>query len=327
MLYVYCYNSEDKTYGIKDTKDGVIEYVTYDELLHYKNLGIDIKGVLYNYDKSLLISIGVGTPAFKKDIDYIKLEVWNLVGDEYTLLDDNYINNRTKMRIVHNKCKHSYSVAMDKFLLGRRCPNCNHGIAYDTDIFKKKVLDLVGEDYTVLGEYINSRFYISMRHNKCGNEFLISPAHFIQGRRCAYCSKSLPELIMKDLVKKYYPSLVSNVRYSFLGNYELDVFIPNLKVAIEYDGYGYHINKYESDVEKCKRCSDVGIRLIRVREYGLPSVAQFCDEIRLEGYLSLTRYENIKYFTNAMNNLLNLLGIFDTSGIDYDLVRHYVERR
>ena len=46
-------------------------------------------------------------------------------------------------------------------------------------MFKKEVYDLVGDEYTVIGEYINSDSLIDIRHNsnKCNN-FVISVKEF-----------------------------------------------------------------------------------------------------------------------------------------------------
>ena len=58
--------------------------------------------------------------------------------------------------------------------------------------------------------------------------------------------------------------------------YELDIFIQDPKIAIEYDGYYSHINedKYQRDLEKDKCCVDDEIEIIRVREYGLKATKQ-----------------------------------------------------
>ena len=51
--------------------------------------------------------------------------------------------------------------------------------------------------------------------------------------------------------------------------YELDIYIPSLKIAIEYDGYYWHKNRMRKDIEKNYKCKKDGIKLYRLRE-GLP---------------------------------------------------------
>ena len=49
----------------------------------------------------------------------------DLVSDEYTKLDDVYVNSYTKFSIKHNICGHEYEVNWRSFQDGKRCPKCN----------------------------------------------------------------------------------------------------------------------------------------------------------------------------------------------------------
>lgn len=56
--------------------------------------------------------------------------------------------------------------------------------------FQQQVEVLVGEEYTVLSEYQNAFAHVKMRHNACGLEYSVAPAHFTStGRRCPKCSR------------------------------------------------------------------------------------------------------------------------------------------
>lgn len=50
---------------------------------------------------------------------------------------------------------------------------------------------------------------------------------------------------------------------------ELDIFIPSLSVAIEYDGAQWHKN-VEKDIKKDEKCCQNGVTLIRIRESDCP---------------------------------------------------------
>ena len=50
--------------------------------------------------------------------------------------------------------------------------------------FKERVRELVGEEYEVTGEYVNSETPIEMRHNKCGETLRVKPEHLVHGVRC-----------------------------------------------------------------------------------------------------------------------------------------------
>ena len=59
-----------------------------------------------------------------------------------------------------------------------------------TEEFKQEVYNLVGNEYSVLGEYITNKTKIKMRHNKCGYEYEVTPNSFLSnGNRCRECWK------------------------------------------------------------------------------------------------------------------------------------------
>ncbi|NFE94368.1 helicase associated domain-containing protein [Clostridium botulinum] len=53
--------------------------------------------------------------------------------------------------------------------------------------------------------------------------------------------------------------------YKELG-YDIDVYLPDLKLGIEYDGFYFHKDRYEKDYSKNEKCLKDGIKLIRIRE-------------------------------------------------------------
>lgn len=58
--------------------------------------------------------------------------------------------------------------------------------------------------------------------------------------------KSFPQRIVYECIKAYYPKAIFNYRPDFMKNkntglnYEIDIWIPELNVAIEYDGFPFH---------------------------------------------------------------------------------------
>jgi hypothetical protein len=64
-----------------------------------------------------------------------------------------------------------------------------------TDIVKQRIYNLVEDEYTVVGEYINSSTPFMIRHNKCGREYPVRLNNFENGKRCASCSGVLKHTI------------------------------------------------------------------------------------------------------------------------------------
>ena len=56
--------------------------------------------------------------------------------------------------------------------------------------YAAQVYELVNDEYSVLTEYCDAFTKVKMRHNVCGLEYLVAPAHFTStGRRCPICTK------------------------------------------------------------------------------------------------------------------------------------------
>jgi very-short-patch-repair endonuclease len=82
---------------------------------------------------------------------------------------------------------------------------------------------------------------------------------------CPQCSNqsSEPEIRILTEFKYLFDNVVS--RYKENG-IEIDVYLPDLNLGIEYDGKHWHKEKEEQDLEKNKRLATQNIHLIRVRE-------------------------------------------------------------
>lgn len=155
------------------------------------------------------------TKAYKK----FKHQMYKLVGNEYTVLGK-YKTSDTKIKIKHNKCNNTFYVTPHNFLKGKhKCPYCYKNNKMTTSTFKYRVHKLVGNNYTVLGKYKDSRTKIRIRHNKCHKTFQIKPYEFLESKnKCPFCSKA--PRIMTTRVFKYrvYKSVGDN--YTVLGKYK-----------------------------------------------------------------------------------------------------------
>ena len=205
-----------------------------------------------------------------------KKEVFDLVGDEYTVIGE-YVNADTKVRMKHNICgKDDLYITPHCFKQGTRCKDCRIKDATLTqEEFEKQVFDQVGDEYTVIGKYINSNVKIKMRHNTCGNEYEVLPHHFTSKKsRCADCSLikgySNGEKEIMDFIKSIYNGEITENNRTILNGKELDIYIPDRNLAIEFDGLYWHCEKNISDkdyhLNKTVNCRLQNIRLIHIFE-------------------------------------------------------------
>jgi hypothetical protein len=125
-------------------------------------------------------------------------------------------------------------------------------------------------------EYIGSENYkkYSWKCCKCETNFT---DHIDNGHipKCPTCypkivCMSKPEKEVSDFCKQYYPNLIENSR-SIIPPLELDIYIPEKKLAIEFDGLYWHseINGNKDPnyhLNKTLQCEEKGIQLIHIFE-------------------------------------------------------------
>jgi hypothetical protein len=93
----------------------------------------------------------------------------------------------------------------------------------------------------------------------------------VRGSGCPYCSHrhSKGEVAILAAVKEKYPDTAGSKR-GLLQNIrlELDIFVPSLRKAVEYDGVYWHsrLGMAERDVAKNEHCRQAGIGLLRVSD-------------------------------------------------------------
>lgn len=120
-----------------------------------------------------------------------------------------------------------------------------------------------------LGPYIDISTKISWQC-KCGNIFLMRPLNVRDGQWCPPCSKKVSkgEVFIYEFVKQFYPNAEHNV-FGLLPNkkFELDIYIPSLKKAIEFDGDYFHNTPegQDRDNRKNAECAQIGVDLLRVK--------------------------------------------------------------
>jgi len=95
----------------------------------------------------------------------------------------------------------------------------------------------------------------------------------VNGTGCPECNSgrqtSFAEQALFYYVKQVFPNAINGYKDIFSKSMELDVFIPDIQVGIEYDGVYWHHKKpatYERERRKYCICKEHGITLLRVRE-------------------------------------------------------------
>lgn len=148
---------------------------------------------------------------------------------------------------------------------------------------------------------------------KCykGHEWQAKIYHRNNGSNCPICyserNTSLPEYMIMYYLNKAQIDIIHSYKEN---GYEVDIYIPQGKIGIEYDGYFWHKEKREADLEKNSQCNADGIKLYRIRE-GLPSLNDTSIDFVIQK-------DNRAELSQAIEKLVScIIGL----NVDVDLVR------
>ena len=129
--------------------------------------------------------------------EFLKI-IYDLVGDEYTVLSD-YKGNRNKILIRHNVCGNEWWVTPSNFIEhGSRCPVENGKIKYSTQEYKQKLYK-TNPNLELLDEYINSSTKLHFKCLKDNYVFLAEPKQVLGGSGCPCCAGRIVVVGINDL--------------------------------------------------------------------------------------------------------------------------------
>ena len=190
----------------------------------------------------------------------------------FKLLDKNYINSITKMKV---RCSngHIYKTTWNMWNRGHKCPYCS-GNAKKT--YEEVKQSFENEGYILLStEYKNDCSKLNVQCNK-GHKYKVTWNIFQQGHRCPSCSyldgkSSTEKEILKMIKSLTNENIVENDRTQIINpltgyKLELDIWIPSLNKAIEFNGKYWHSSEEVKirDIEKQKQCNKKGIKLMTI---------------------------------------------------------------
>lgn len=164
-------------------------------------------------------------------------------------------------------CDYVWKAKPSHILAGHGCPVCGGSQRKRQDQFISE-LKTINPYIDIIGQYSNARTKILCKCRFCNGEWYAMPDKLLQGTGCPHCDKrnktSFPEQAIYYYTKQLFPDALNRFRGENKC-IELDVYIPSLRIGIEYDGVYYHRNT-KRDIEKYGVCRAKGITLIRIIE-------------------------------------------------------------
>jgi hypothetical protein len=216
-------------------------------------------------------------------------------GNKYDYSLINYKNVREKVDIIcpiHGVFK----IRPTNHLSGRGCRKCGNEINFNKkrktkEVFINEVIKVHGNKYDYsLVDYLNADTKIKIICPQHGVFEQIPNDHRI-GKGCPSCVNhiSKPEQEISLFLNNLNISLEKTKR-NIIPPYELDIFIPEKKIAIEFNGLRWHSSEFTEKnyhATKTKLCEENNIQLIHIFE----------DEWNFKKNIVKSRLKNILNFT------------------------------
>ncbi len=208
--------------------------------------------------------------------EYVKTKVESIMG--YTLISKNYKGNKIKIEI---KCPvgHNFEMIYGNFISkGQRCPIC-------WSLRKNKEKMLSYDDIKAMVESVSGYKLISLNYKpkekieiECpkGHKFEVVYGNFYVRKRCPICWKKDKESSEEKSIAKYIHNtyngiVIENDRTQLINPItgyalELDVWLPEINKAIEYNGTYWHQGRENMDNLKQNLCKSKEIQLLIIKE-------------------------------------------------------------
>lgn len=123
------------------------------------------------------------------------------------------------------------------------------------------------------------------------------PTNLLKGRGCPRCSRSATSFLEQVIYMAFCQCLGNDMvisRGSDAIGKELDVYVPNLKLAFEPGSWYFHNSRIDNDVAKLNLCQDAGIDLkIIYTEYRSDSPCPIDSAVCLSGSYGPSEWDEV----------------------------------
>lgn len=253
-------------------KEGYMLITSIYNNMHQKIEMLCPKG--HTYVTSLTNYIGNGCRCFTcSGIKRYSIEEIRVLFEKegYKLITSQYKNAHQKLEVICPN-NHATSFTMNDFISQEsRCKYCAHNRPHSVESIRSFVEK---EGYKLVSEIYNPRDKIDLI---CPSGHLYKTTFYnFKGhkRRCPACTEKGTSKTEKEILKwvsNFYPSARKEKIFYDPDNgkkfLELDIYVPEISLAIEYDGLIWHCEKYKEKKfhhNKTKIANLLGIRMLHI---------------------------------------------------------------
>ena len=194
------------------------------------------------------------------DSKWFKSKAVLVHGNRYNYDKLDYVNSMTKVNIVCHIHGEFSQVARDH-LVGRGCPQCGiDKLSCDN----RKSIDVFSNEASKL-HYNKYSYSMVIYNNQCSfvdiicpihGVFQQTPKHHLRGQGCPACNISSGHGAIYNYIKTIYNGRINLNDRDVIRPYEIDIYLPDSKVGIEYNGLYFHsFDNLESTKDKMRHSS------------------------------------------------------------------------
>ena len=191
-----------------------------------------------------------------------------------------YKNQYTPLEFTCLECGHNFKRPLSALFnqdYKDVCPRCSKHLqnkeqTKTTEQFIEDVKRVHGENVFDFSPtvYVSSSEHVALICKECGRLFTIEANSLLQGHGCPhhFHNKSQKENEVAEYIKTLGVNVITNDR-TLLNGQEVDIFLPDFNISIEFDGVFWHNeNNKPNDyhINKTIACENKGVRLIHIFE-------------------------------------------------------------
>ena len=192
--------------------------------------------------------------------------------DKYDYSNVNYVDSNTKVCIICPEHGEFWQLP-SHHLSGHGCPKCadqRKGLKKLSTLeqFIKKAREIHGYKYDYSkSNYVNNRTKVCIMCSEHGEFWQKPNDHISLSHGCPKCGHQMSKA-EDDIIKLLHTLSVEQRNKKIIKPYEIDIFIPSLKLGIEYNGLRWHSEEFGKGhryhLDKLNKCNEEGVRLIQI---------------------------------------------------------------
>lgn len=146
------------------------------------------------------------------------IEQLNVINPDIKLVSS-YKDSHEKIKVKCSVCDYEWSTMPGNLLYKKsKCPQCI-GVIITPEYFRKKVYKLVGEEYSVITDYVDANTLITFKHNKCNTLFKMKPSSFFKSKTKCSNPECKHQIIVSENEKKFLEK-IKDLNFELVDEYK-----------------------------------------------------------------------------------------------------------